>query len=139
MKSLLSLLLTLTLSSPSQAETTLIQADTSTGQVATPKKVPTLTYIGNVGKLDAIFYLKWLPDGTVQGSYYYPKRGADKSYLILGNNHAEGKLYLEEYTDNNLSARIYLTKSVTDGNITWSGTMNNLDGRSFKVNLSRDR
>jgi hypothetical protein len=139
MKSLPSLLLIFTLISTSQAETTLIQTDAPTTQRAATKEIPLLTYIGNVGKLDAIFHLKWLPDGTVQGYYYYPKRGAEKSYLLLGNNHAEGKLYLEEYTDKNLSARIYLTKSVADGNITWSGTMHNLDGRTLNINLSRDR
>jgi hypothetical protein len=77
------------------------------------EQVQPVTYIGSVGRLDAIFFLKWLPSGKVQGTYFYPKRGINHSYTLIGENQSEGKIYLEEYTDKSLTARIALVKSIT--------------------------
>src|SRR5262249_4416666 len=102
-------------------------------------EVPPVTYIGQVGRLDAIFFLKWLPAGRIQGTYFYPKRGISRSYTLLGENSEEGKMYLEEYTDKTLTARIGLVKSITAHEIVWEGAMQNVDGRRFEMSFRRDR
>ena len=103
------------------------------------EQVPPVTYIGSVGRLDAIFFLKWLPSGKIQGTYFYPKRGINRSYTLIGENPQEGKIYLEEYTDKSLTARIALVKSITPKEIVWEGQMQNVDGRSFQMSLRRGR
>jgi hypothetical protein len=103
------------------------------------EEVPPITYVGHVGKLDAIFFLKWLPGGKIQGTYFYPKRGIDRSYTLLGDNSEDGKIYLEEYTDKALTARIGLVKSITAREIVWEGAMQNVDGRRFEMSFRRDR
>jgi hypothetical protein len=103
------------------------------------EEVPPTTYVGHVRRLDAIFSLKWLPNGKVEGKYFYPKRGINRSYTLLGENSEEGKMYLEEYTDKTLTARIALVKSTTERQIIWSGVMKNVDGRSFEMSFQRDR
>ncbi len=95
-------------------------------------------YLGNVGKQTARFLLTWSEDGTVEGTYSYPARKG-VVYTLRGNNHAEGKLYLEEYTGTQLTARCFLSKTLTDGVILWSGVMQNLDGREFVMSFSRER
>jgi FlgO protein len=119
----------------------------SEGSSATPQpdqpvqeeEVPPIAYIGHVGQLDAIFSLKWLPGGKIQGTYFYPKRGINRSYTLLGENSEDGKIYLEEYTDKALTARMELVKSITAGEIVWEGVMQNVDGRRFEMSLRRDR
>ena len=101
--------------------------------------MPPITYVGHVGKLDAIFFLKWLPGGKIQGTYFYPKRGIDRSYTLLGDNSEDGKIYLEEYTDKALTARIGLVKSITAREIVCEGAMQNVDGRRFEMSFRRDR
>jgi len=108
-------------------------------QPAQEEQVSPVTYIGHVGRLDAIFFLKWLPDGKVQGTYFYPKRGITKSYTLIGNNPQDGQLFLAEYTDQTLTAKIGLSKRVSQEAITWEGQMKNEDGRSFNVSFSRSR
>jgi Trypsin-like peptidase domain len=103
------------------------------------EEVPPITYIGHVGQLDAIFFLKWLPGGKIQGTYFYPKRGINRSYTLLGENSEDGKIYLEEYTDKALTARIGLVKSITAREIVWEGAMQNVDGRRFEMSFRRDR
>lgn len=95
-------------------------------------------YLGNVGKQTALFLLTWSDYGTVEGIYSYPARKG-VVYTLRGNNHTEGKLYLEEYTGTQLTARCFLTKTLTDGVILWSGVMQNLDGREFAMSFSRER
>jgi hypothetical protein len=95
-------------------------------------------YQGNVGKQPARFALTWHDDGSVEGTYSYPARPG-VLYTLRGDNHAEGKLYLEEYTGTELTARCFLEKTLTDGEIFWSGVMQNLDGREFAMAFSRER
>lgn len=95
-------------------------------------------YRGKVGKLEAAFSLEWGDDGSVRGSYQYDNRpGA--IYGLDGSNPAEGELYLEEFTGNQLTARCHLKKVVTNGSIVWRGEMHNLDGRVFPMEFARDR
>jgi hypothetical protein len=49
------------------------------------------------------------------------------------------KIYLEEYTDKALTARIGLVKSITAREIAWEGAMQNVDGRHFEMSFRRDR
>jgi hypothetical protein len=93
-------------------------------------------YEGNVGKARAEFMLTWEPDGTVNGSYFYPDLRPTR-YTLRGHNKVQGILELSEYTGAELTARISLKKSTQDGIIIWSGTMKNLDGSSFAVRFSR--
>jgi hypothetical protein len=102
------------------------------------EEVPPITYVGHVGQLDAIFFLKWLPGGKIQGTYFYPKRGINRSYTLLGENSEDGKIYLDEYTDKELTARIGLVKSTAAGEIVWEGVMQNIDGSRFQIGFRRD-
>ena len=102
-------------------------------------------YGGTVGGLEAIFFLEFTGTGErVDGFYYYPSRGRDKSYTLKGSNPEEGVLLLEEYTTGSggketLSANCRLTKKIEEGRITWSGEMKNTDGRKLEMNFSRKR
>lgn len=95
-------------------------------------------YRGSVGKLEAVFSLEWHDDGSVSGLYSHPSRPGVR-YSLEGSNPAEGELYLEEYTGNTLSARCYLSKSVRNGVIVWSGEMRNTDGRVLPMQFARTR
>lgn len=95
-------------------------------------------YSGNVGKLDAVFSIEWHDDGTVSGTYYYPSR-TGVTYSLRGNNHTEGKLYLEEYTNGTLTARCYLSKELSGSAIVWKGEMQNTDGRRLPMAFARAR
>lgn len=93
-------------------------------------------YEGTVGRLEAVFSLTWESDGRVHGTYSYPSR-PDITYTLRGSNPEEGKLYLEEFTGSDLSARCHLSKKIEEGRITWAGTMNNTDGRKLPMRFSR--
>ena len=116
-----------------------IPAPQQPDQLVQKEEVPPITYIGHVGHLDAIFFLKWLPGGKIQGTYFYPKRGINRSYTLLGENSEGRKIYLEEYTDKELTARIGLVKSIAAGEIVWEGVMQNVDGTRFEISFRRDR
>ena len=102
-------------------------------------------YGGKVGKLEAVFFIEFTgTGGRVDGWYYYPARGREKGYLLKGSNPKNGVLLLQEYTPKAggppvLSANCRLTKSISGGRITWSGKMNNTDGRSLTMSFSRKR
>ena len=98
-------------------------------------------YTGNVGKLPAKFELSWDAGGKVRGSYYYPTRDKKITYILIGNNSTQGKLYLEEFEriDDalHLTARCYLSKTIEKGVVIWRGTMKNTDGRSFQMEMRK--
>ena len=116
------------------------------GQPATPTTTqPTRSgapdssqYSGTVGSLGATFSLTWYSDGSVAGSYSHPDRPGT-SYRLSGRNPAEGRLFLTEYTGNQKSAQIALTKRLTASEIIWEGTMKNTDGRELPVSFRRAR
>lgn len=96
-------------------------------------------YKGYVGKLDAVFSLQFHSDGSVSGTYSYPRRPG-VVYKLRGENREEGKLILNEFTKGTLSAHCKLTKELTDSTIVWKGTMTNVDGRGpFEMSFSRSR
>ena len=96
------------------------------------------TYEGKVGKLAAVFDITFKEDDIVSGSYSHPKRPG-VTYGLIGHNREAGKLYLEEWTGDKLSARCYLEKRLTDTHIIWEGEMRNTDGRTFPMEMKRER
>lgn len=88
------------------------------------------SYSGNVGKLDAYYNLTWNPDGTIEGTYQYPKR-PNVTYVLKGKDLGNGKISLTEYTGNKVSANCNL--SLQDN--CYTGEMNNTDGRVLKMTM----
>ena len=102
-------------------------------------------YGGNVGRLEAVFFIEWSGDGNlIDGSYYYPARNPEVRYKLKGSNPQDGVLLLNEFTPKGggsykLTAKCRLTKQVTGSRIVWKGQMSNTDGRKFPMRFSRPR
>ena len=94
------------------------------------------TYSGKVGTADAIFHLKFEGPEHVTGNYTC--KGA--TYRLEGRQ-PKGKLLLEEYTQDRLSAHLNLAHDESANDIRWEGTMHNTppDNRVFKVFFSRPK
>ncbi|MEY2497272.1 MAG: hypothetical protein QOD12_828 [Verrucomicrobiota bacterium] len=94
------------------------------------------TYSGKIGAADAIFRLKFEGPDHVTGTYTC--KGA--TYRLEGR-HPKGKLLLDEYTQDRLSAHLNLTRTESASDLGWEGTMHNTppDNRVFKVFFSRPR
>ena len=94
------------------------------------------TYSGKVGATDAIFHLKFGGPEHVTGDYI--QKGV--TYRLQGR-HPKGKLLLDEYTGDHLSAHLNLTRDESASDFRWEGTMHNTppDNRVFKVFFSRPR
>jgi hypothetical protein len=97
------------------------------------------SYTGNVSNFAARYSIVWNPDGTVSGTYYYPTLKGGTIYRLIGNNHTEGQLYIEEYTGSSITARINLTKQKSGNEIIWSGSMHNTDGKILPMRMVRQR
>jgi hypothetical protein len=96
----------------------------------------TIKYSGTVGSRAAEVELTWHADRSVTGSYRCPG-GKNVTYQLRGRNHADGELYLEEYTGAILTARCLLTKENTATEVVWAGTLSNTDGRALPVRFVR--
>jgi hypothetical protein len=97
------------------------------------------SYRGTVGPYEATFQLRFEPNGRVTGTYSL----ANNKNLVLrleGRN-PRGKLSLDEYTRDRLTARLELTLNESGGEIRWEGTMYNTppDNRVFPVSFTRPR
>jgi hypothetical protein len=94
------------------------------------------TYSGKVGATDAIFRLKFEGAEHVAGNY--TQKGV--TYRLEGR-HPKGKLLLDEYTQDRVTAHLNLTRDESASDIRWEGTMHNTppDNRVFKVFFSRPR
>jgi hypothetical protein len=97
------------------------------------------SYRGTVGPYEATFQLRFESSGRVTGTYSL----ANNKNLVLrleGRN-PKGKLFLDEYTRERLTARIELTLNDTGSEIRWEGTMYNTppDNRVFPVSFARPR
>ncbi|MDP4847840.1 MAG: hypothetical protein NWR51_11345 [Akkermansiaceae bacterium] len=79
--------------------------------------------------------LDWKSDGKVSGSYSSQTSG--KTYRLAGDNTVEGFLYLDEFGQDGLSARMLLAKSNANGKIAWAGTLFNVDGPRREVYFAR--
>jgi hypothetical protein len=87
---------------------------------------------GTVGKLTAIFNLKFdYENKRVEGTYYYPSR-PDMVYslkgCIIGRN-----IEVAEYTGTDKTANCTLS---TNDNILFEGTMHNTDGRNLNMKIT---
>ena len=88
------------------------------------------SFSGKVGKLESIYNLQWNTNGTISGTYYYPKR-PNTTYTLIGKDLGNGNIQLTEYTGNNISAHfnLYLQGSC------YVGQINNTDGRVFNITM----
>ena len=93
-------------------------------------------FSGKVGSTDAIFHLKF--EGTEHVTGDYVQKGV--TYRLEGR-HPKGKLLLDEYTQDRLTAHLNLTRDESASDLRWEGTMHNTppDNRVFKVFFSRPR
>jgi len=92
------------------------------------------TYSGKIGRGDASFRLRFEAGDGVTGSY--SQKG---STYRLDGRHLKGKLLLDEYTGERVSAHLELVSARTANVIRWEGTMHNTppDNRVFPVSFSR--
>jgi hypothetical protein len=96
-------------------------------------------YQGTVGPYEASFQLHFDPSGRVTGTYTLATNR--NLVLRLEGKNPKGKLLLDEYTRDRLSARLELTLADSPNEIRWEGTMYNTppDNRVFPVSFSRPR
>lgn len=94
------------------------------------------TYSGKVGKADAIFRLRFEANERVTGSY---SQGGS-TYRLEGRN-PPGKMYLDEYTGERVSAHLELSLVESATEIRWQGEMRNTppDNRVLPVTFGRPR
>jgi hypothetical protein len=96
-------------------------------------------YRGTVGPYDATFQLRFEQNGRVTGTY---SLATNKNLVLrLEGRNPKGKLFLDEYTRDRLTARIELTLNDSGSEIRWEGTMYNTppDNRVFPVSFARPR
>jgi hypothetical protein len=97
------------------------------------------SYQGTVGPYEASFQLHFETSGRVSGTY---SLATNKNLLLrLEGRNPKGKLLLDEYTRDKLTARIELTLNDSANEIRWEGTMHNTppDNRVFQVSFARPR
>ena len=96
-------------------------------------------YQGTVGPYEASFQLHFEASGKVTGTYTLATNR--NLVLRLEGRNPKGKLFLDEYTRDKLTARIELTLNDAANDIRWEGTMRNTppDNRVFPVSFSRPR
>jgi len=97
------------------------------------------SYQGTVGPYDASFQLHFESSGRVTGTYTL---ATNKNLVLrLEGRNPKGKLFLDEYTRDKLSARIELSLKDSTDEIRWEGTMRNTppDTRVFPVSFARPR
>ncbi|MFZ1218742.1 MAG: toll/interleukin-1 receptor domain-containing protein, partial [Chthoniobacterales bacterium] len=97
------------------------------------------SYRGKVGPYDAAFQLRFEPSGRVSGTY---SLSTNKNLVLrLEGRNPKGRLFLDEYTHDRLSARIELSLIDSANDIRWEGTMYNTppDNRVFPVSFARPR
>lgn len=96
-------------------------------------------YTGRVGPYEATFQLRFEPSGRVSGTY---SLATNKNLVLrLEGRNPKGRLFLDEYTRDKLTARIELSLIDSASDIKWEGTMYNTppDNRVFPVSFSRPR
>jgi len=97
------------------------------------------SYRGTVGPYEAAFQLHFETNGRVTGTY---SLSTNKNLVLrLEGRNPKGKLFLDEYTRDRLTARIELTVNDSANEIRWEGTMYNTppDNRVFPVSFARSR
>jgi hypothetical protein len=105
----------------------------------TAATVGEFSYQGRVGPYEATFQLRFEPSGRVSGT---DTLASNKNLVLrLEGRNPKGRLFLDEYTHDRLSARIELSLIDSASDIHWEGTMYNTppDNRVFPVSFSRPR
>ena len=94
------------------------------------------TYSGKIGAKEATFRLRFEASERVAGTY---SQGA-ATYRLEGRN-PRGKLLLDEYTGERITARLELSLNDSASDIRWEGKMYNTapDNRVFPVSIARPR
>lgn len=94
------------------------------------------TYSGKIGRGDASFRLRFETGDRVTGSY--SQKGL--TYRLEGH-HLKGRLLLDEYTGERVSAHLELALADAANVVRWEGTMRNTppDNRVFPVSFSRPK
>jgi len=107
------------------------------GRLLQRKPAPTYksTYSGKIGSSNVRVTLNWGSDRRVTGSYKSLTSG--KTYQLSGDNTVDGFIYLDEFSKNNISARIILHKTRVNGKVAWAGRIFNPDGRINPVTIFR--
>lgn len=112
-------------------------------QSPAPSETPAITgdyaYEGTVGPYQASFQLHFEASGKVSGTY---SLATNKNLVLrLEGRNPKGKLFLDEYTRDKLTARLELSLNDAPNEIRWEGTMYNTppDNRVFPVSFSRPR
>jgi hypothetical protein len=121
------------------AATTLPSAATSSVTSEGSGTAGDYSYQGTVGPYEASFQLHFETSGRVTGTY---SLATNKNLLLrLEGRNPKGKLLLDEYTRDKLTARIELTLNDSANEIRWEGTMHNTppDNRVFQVSFARPR
>jgi hypothetical protein len=129
-----------TIAAPALASPTM-PAPTRKQEVIAPETQGEYTYQGRVGPYEATFRLKFAPGEQVSGDYNLPTSVNKDLVLRLTGRNPQGKLYLDEYTHDRLTAHLDLTLTRSATEIRWEGTMYNTppDNRVFPVSFSRPR
>ena len=97
------------------------------------------TYQGTVGPYEGSFQLHFEASGRVTGTYTL---STNKNLVLrLEGRNPKGKLLLDEYTRDRLTARLELSLKDSPNEIRWEGTMYNTapDNRVFPVSFARPR
>lgn len=96
----------------------------------------TSLYTGKVGSSKVNVTLKWQKDGRVTGSY--KSQASGRTYKLAGDNLIDGFLYLEEFTNGKLSARLFLHSNKLEDILQWQGILYNLDGPRREVSFIKN-
>jgi hypothetical protein len=123
---------------PSSAASSQVPEASSTS-ADTGGPVGDYSYQGRVGPYEAAFQLRFEPSGRVSGTYTL---ATNKNLVLrLEGRNPKGRLFLDEYTHDRLSARIELSLIESASDIRWEGTMYNTppDNRVFPVSFARPR
>jgi hypothetical protein len=113
--------------------------DASSSSIEGSGAVGDYSYQGKVGAYDAAFQLRFEPSGRVSGTY---SLSTNKSLVLrLEGRNPKGRLFLDEYTHDRITARIELSLIDSASDIRWEGTMYNTppDNRVFPVSFARPR
>ena len=98
----------------------------------------THSYRGNVGRHNATFELRFESERRVTGSYRDGTTG--ETYELKGSN-PPGRLLLDEYTQNQLTAHLDLSLISSANEVRWEGMMYNVhpNTNTYRVSFARSR
>jgi len=122
--------------SPTTAASSVTSPEIARSAPGVTESLGEYTYSGKIGGSDASFRLRFEAGDRVTGAY---SQGGS-TYRLEGR-HPKGKLVLNEYTGDRVTAHIELSAADFANVIRWEGTMRNTppDNRVFPVSFSRPR